>query len=243
MKKSDQLLLEIARCDNFINCKNCECEKIVNSQKQAEKQIPEPWNGDIENSKILFISSNPSINLNEVYPLASWNDNDIIDFFYNRFSESKKYVKGYLYPQEVNGYAENWVRYWAYVRSIARKLLEKKNVTPGTDHTLMETVRCKSLKEYGVVEAIDTCTEKYLSRTLEISKAKVIIVVGDKARDILSEKLNIKFKENFHTEQIIGGLNRIIFATPHSNARKKRQVEDILSKESICHIKEFLKLT
>ena len=241
MTESEKLLIEIARCDNFFHCTNCACKKIINSQKQTVKQLPEPWNGDIEKSRILFISSNPSINENEIYPLASWKDKDIIDFFQNRFSVSRDYVKNFLYPKHKNGYAKNWVRYWGFVRSISRKLLNKQNVIPGVDYSLMEIVRCKSHNEYGVIEALDVCAEKYLKRTLKLSKARVIVAVGDKSRDILKQKLGFLFKGNSHTEQVIEGTERIIFATPHSNARRKRTLEDILCIESIDYIKEKLK--
>ncbi len=241
MTESEKLLIEIARCDNFLDCKNTDCEKIVNFQNQTDKQLPEPWNGNIENCEILFISSNPSINENEIYPLASWKDPEIIDFFQNRFSKSKDYVKKFLYPKHKNGYAENWVRYWGFIRSISRKLLNRHDVVPGIDYSLMEIVRCKSHNEYGVTEALDVCAEKYLNRTLALSKAKVIVAVGDKSRDIMKQKLNINFKADYHIEKDIGGINRIIFATPHSNARKKRTLETILSSDSIDEIKEKLK--
>lgn len=241
MTESEKLLIEIARCDNFTLCRNSECYKIVEFQKQIEKQLPEPWNGDIENSKILFVSSNPSINENEIYPLESWKDIDIIDFFQNRFSDSKDYVKNFLYPKHKNGYAQNWVRYWGFIRSISRKLFDRQNVIPGVDYALMEIVRCKSHSEYGVSEALDVCTEKYLNRTLALSKAKLIVAIGDKSRDILNQKLNIEFRENAHTEKVIEGINRVIFATPHSNARKKRTLEAILNVGSIDYIKDKLK--
>ncbi|NOZ45960.1 MAG: hypothetical protein GXO79_04175 [Chlorobi bacterium] len=237
----EKLLIEIARCENFFNCKNTDCENIVNFQKQVDKQLPEPWNGNIENSRILFISSNPSINENEIYPLASWKDSEIIDFFQYRFSKSRDYVKNLLYPKHKEGYAKNWIRYWGFIRSISRKLLNRQNVVPGIDYSLMEIVRCKSHNEYGVAEALDVCAEKYLIRTLSLSKAKVLVAVGDKSRDILKDKLNIAFLENRHIEKEIGGTKRIIFATPHSNARKKRTLETILNSSSINEIKEKLK--
>lgn len=73
----EKLLEEITTCENIqkilngnldSDCKKC--EKIVNSQKCnfEDFQLPEPWNGDLENCKILFISSNPSINRKK-YPL------------------------------------------------------------------------------------------------------------------------------------------------------------------------------
>ena len=103
------LLEEITNCENIQNTLNeksgTPCKKIINSQqcKLEDFQLPEPWNGDIENCKILFISSNPSINRAEKYPLGNWNFEDISDFFINRFSHERKWVKNELYPLQFNG--------------------------------------------------------------------------------------------------------------------------------------------
>jgi hypothetical protein len=240
MTDSDKLLLEIARCEHFTKCEGTSCQKIVNLQKdynEDEKQLPEPWNGDIENCKILFISSNPSINPYEKYPSESWNDEEIIDFFRNRFSDKKEYVKNYRYPQLKEGYAKSWVRYWSFVRTIAKILLDNPNAVPGEDYALMEIVRCKSKAEEGVAEAKDVCAEKYLQKTIALSKAKVIVALGDKAKAILSAKLEIEFLPDSYCEKNIAGVDRMIFATPHSNARKKRTLPAILNDESIQKIK------
>lgn len=241
MTNTEKLLIEIARCENFIACKGTACEKIVAFQDQPDRQLPEPWNGDIENCKILFISSNPSINEKEIYPLLNWNDSDIIDFFQNRFSSRKEYVKNYLYPKQKEGYSKTWIRYWGFIRSMSRTLLNKQNVVPGEDYAILEIVRCKSHKEIGVVDARDVCVEKFLNRTLLLSKAKVFVAVGDKSRDVLKEILGVSFNENSYAVTSIGGIERIIFATPHSNARKKRKLETILSEESIRKIQEKLR--
>jgi len=105
----EELLQEITNCEiiqktlneNFIS----PCKKIIDSQECTFKnfQLPEPWNGDLENCKILFISSNPSINRKENYPLGNWNKSDITDFFINRFSSPKKWVKDELLPQLIGG--------------------------------------------------------------------------------------------------------------------------------------------
>ncbi len=249
MKKSEELLIEIARCENFINCENTDCKKIVEFQSHLpEKQLPEPWDGDMENCKILFISSNPSLNEIDFYPSLSWKNEDIIDFFQNRFSLSKNYVRNYLYPKhniktanDNDVYANTWVRYWAFVRSISRRLLETQDIKPGVDYALMEIVRCKSRDEYGVNEALDVCADKYLRRTLELSNARVIIAIGDKSRDILTDKLKINFKADSHVKMVINGIERFIFALPHTNARKRRTLDAIINQNSIQEIIEILK--
>ncbi|MGJ0493228.1 hypothetical protein [Methylobacter sp.] len=71
-----KLLLEIARCPNVQKCYNEStkyhpCSSIVLTQNVALDafHLPEPWNGEIDTAPILFISSNPSININEIYPI------------------------------------------------------------------------------------------------------------------------------------------------------------------------------
>ncbi|MFA8451068.1 MAG: uracil-DNA glycosylase family protein [Bacteroidales bacterium] len=245
MRESEKLLLEIARCDGFVNFENTACERINCFQKGENRQLPEPWSGDLEHAPILFISSNPSISEQEYFPLLSWEDESIIDFFHNRFSASKGYVKNYRYPKLKDGsYAKNWVRYWSYLRTIASDLLlkERDAVIPGIDYVMTEVVRCKSSEEYGVNEALDVCATKFLNKTLQASNAKVIIAVGSKAKSMLQDKLLIQFENRKCITHTIGGLERCIFATPHSNSRQKKKLEYILDDDIIRLIQEKLKI-
>lgn len=244
MTKADELLIEIARCKNY--SKDEDCRVIYDKQLQADKHLPEPWNGDIENSPILFISSNPSINVNERYPLFKWEDEEIIDFFKNRFSNEGKYVRDYKYPrilsEDLNTfvYEKNWVRNWSWVRKRSEELLERTSI-PGKDYTLMEIVRCKSEGEKGVTEAMKKCADNYLEKTLQLSKAKVIIAVGSIAEKKLSKRYNLNFEPMTIIEREIEGRNRIIFASPHSNARGKRTMSAILNEESLNAVRDRLK--
>lgn len=236
MTQSEKLLIKIARCDNYL--KSDACKSIFNQQVLADRHLPEPWNGDIENSPILFISSNPFINENEYYPLESWKDEEITDFFKNRFSEHGKYVEDYKYPKlknedsELPRHLRPWVRYWVYVRSISQKLLNKNfinDVVPGKDYALMNVVRCKSETEKLVSKkTMKECCNNFFLDTLFLSNAKVIIVVGKKARDIISEELDIHFKLNRHIEIEIAGMDRLIIAIPHLNASTKKGLKGIL---------------
>lgn len=38
------------------------------SRSLVERHLPKPWNGSLERSPMLFVSSNPSINELEQYP-------------------------------------------------------------------------------------------------------------------------------------------------------------------------------
>ena len=57
------------------------CYKIVANQEGDINSfsLPEPWNGDIINAKILFISSNPSIDEEEEFPTFLWDKKESFD--------------------------------------------------------------------------------------------------------------------------------------------------------------------
>lgn len=178
----NKLLLEIAKCCEVEKAKmdiNHSCNKIVCSQKDlgiTDFQIPEPWNGHIDTAEILFISSNPSINFNESYPTASWNDEDIISFFENRFEDTPK---------------NQWSRYWKSINKWTGWILGKdSNVNLLKDYVaITEIVHCKSQKEFGVTpHCLKTCFNKWLREILKIFKGKYIIAVGSKAKDYIKEE-------------------------------------------------------
>ncbi len=236
MTETKKHLLEIAHCPNFQNCEGTPCEKIVKSQKQEIKQIPEPWNGNLNKSKLLFISSNPSISEKEIYPTQDWNDQKILDFFENRFSKERDYVKDYIYPMRKDGYAKNEVKFWSHIRIMASTLLDSKNVIPGEDYSIMEIVRCKSRKETGVEEALRICSDKYLEKTLSMTNANTIIAIGAKSRNILEKKLNIKLPKSTLIKKNIGEKERLIFTIPHPASWVVRKPEKIFKEEELQKI-------
>ncbi|WP_405199139.1 uracil-DNA glycosylase family protein [Christiangramia sp. LLG6405-1] len=236
MVKSEKHILEIANCPNFKNCEGTPCEKIVKSQNLETRQIPEPYNGNINNCKLLFISSNPSISEKEIYPTSEWNEADIIDFFENRFSKESEYVKDFIYPKHNDGYAINGVKFWIHIRKMASTLLGTNNAIPGKDYSIMEIVRCKSRNEIGVDEATKTCSDKYLNQTLAISNANIIIAIGAKSRNELEKKLKIKLNKGEIIKKKIGSKERLIFTIPHPASRQIRKPEKIFTKEELQKI-------
>lgn len=209
------LLLEIAKCPNFINCENTPCEKVVKSQQTMPRQVPEPWNGRAENASLIFLSSNPSYTSAEIFPTRDWSDLDIIDFFNNRFSSAKGYVKNNIYVQLNDGtYAKNWVRFWARIRNIASLFLQK-SAEPGIDYLILEIVRCKSLKEIGVVEAAKECSSRYLARTLNLCRnANFLFIVGNKAANMFRELYNVTSSEKVYSAKI-GERDLLVIEIPH----------------------------
>jgi len=93
----EDLLIEITRCPVILQCLNGDpghpCSTIVDLQRSTSivtHQLPEPWSGQINQSPILFISSNPSISNDEIFPTSDWNDEKITDYFQHRFGEGQQ---------------------------------------------------------------------------------------------------------------------------------------------------------
>lgn len=248
-KKMEKLLEEITTCENIqkilngnsdSDCKNC--ETIIKSQK-CEKyenfQLPEPWNGDLENCKILFLSSNPSFNPNDEYPLGNWNKSDVSDFFINRFSPDRNFVRNELYTLQNDGeYSKNWIRFWAAVRSIARVILDTKSAISGQDYVMTEIVHCKSTNEIGVQEAMETCANKYLDKILKITKAKIVICLGEKTSNFVKRKYQIETTGKIVEES---KMDKVFLFLPHPNAREERKLNKILTQEELEKVKNKLK--
>jgi len=252
----ENLLLEIAKCPNFITgaVVGNPCYEILSCQAGHIRQVPEPWNGNIKTAKILFLSSNPSIGQNEMYPsfddkegslTGDWNDDKVSNYFINRFSKEHPYTKNYLYPQHIGGeYMSSWVRFWAAVRTIAKVILEK-TVTPGDDYALVEIVRCKSKEERGVDAATNECVNRYLDSTISLSSAKIIICLGKKVEFAIRKKYNISSIDNMNGENKIEEIQIndrkiMLLFLPHPNARQKRNLFALFNEEQLKIIRSVL---
>lgn len=98
------LLLEIARCPVVEHVLAGDvahpCAGVVRHQRDhgipvSQHQVPEPWDGDLPAAPILFVSSNPSINPNELYPRRGADDDELLDFFPRRFGGgSRPWIAG-----------------------------------------------------------------------------------------------------------------------------------------------------
>ena len=242
----EKLLQEITTCENIkkrlIDKLDCPCKIIIDSQERDYEnfQLPEPWNGDLENCKILFMSSNPSFNKDENYPLGGdWDKSVVSDFFINRFTSKKKWVDKELYTLQLKGgHSKNWVRFWASVRSIARVILDTKSTTAGKDYALTEIVHCKSKDEKGVHEAMETCTDKYLDRIIKITKAKIIICLGEKASNAVKNRYQIETTEKFFENS---SMDKVLLFLPHPNAHVERKLNKILTQDELEKVKNKFK--
>lgn len=185
-----------------------------------QHQVAEPWSGDIQHAPILFLSSNPSIDESpsveerEEFPLWSWPDEWIEDFFTHRYKGGRKQWiedgKRYL---RLDGSRGKSVSFWSHVRKRAEDLLER-DVDDGVDYALTEVVHCKSRGETGVGEALRECASRYLQRVLELSEAKVIVILGKQAKKAVREEFSIPDGSMFGPLEI-GKRQRYTVFLPH----------------------------
>lgn len=246
------LFHEIVRCPNVQQWFSSQdknnsnpCAKIIGvqdslpSHTQDNHHVPEPWSGDLQHAPILFLSSNPSIDENEEYPLASWSDEWVEDYFTNRFHGGhKQWIQDDIRSLKSNG---TWVKvsFWIAVRQRAKELFQRE-VVGGTDYTLTEVVHCKSLKQDGVNEALPVCVNLYLRRILAQSGAKVIVILGAQARDVVKHEFNIPENEKIFGPIRIGEYQRYIAFLPHPNARGYRSFKKCLTNEGFQSLREYL---
>jgi hypothetical protein len=235
-----ELLLEVARCPVLVGCKMGElagshpCASIVAVQADVPlelHQLPEPWSGDLERAPILFVSSNPSINRNEEYPLGSWSDDEIVDFFQHRFGGGRKpWVIGGSRSLRLDGTHSNPTSFWAGIRNRATDLLGRQ-ARPGLDYALIEIVRCKSAGEAGVGQALAECPSRYLRRSISASGAVVIVTLGEKARPTVAALFGGPERNSVFGPVEIGGRTRYLAAIGHPTSGDPKRWEKCIGGE------------
>lgn len=183
---AQKIFWDIINCPNIKNCHSgSPCFDIISSQCQYHQpwHSPEPWTGDIENARLLFVSSNPSIMKGEVFPYTQnvplckktfvgakfngysvpWPNNDIERFFESRLQgqidpvSGKQYVSAKKQVLCVNGKYSRSVPTWVKMDKYASAILGKKQIQAGIDYAICEVVKCKSKNEYGVPSAMQYC--------------------------------------------------------------------------------------
>lgn len=210
-KPTKNLFKSIVYCENITKCsccskricKYCGCDTIIGLQKGNIWQCPEPWVGYIEDALTMFLSSNPSINNDEVYPITNvypsycitpsasilWSNNKTEQFFEERFNPSLPYVDNKRVLLK-NGKYSKPVSYWVWIEKYFQAIEKNNNITleNSTDFVLSEIVHCKSIKEKGVSKAKNQCwnhTEHIINTFITNGKeTHRIVVVGAKARDM-----------------------------------------------------------
>jgi hypothetical protein len=175
----------------------------------------------------------------DVYPTECWQDADLLDFFQNRFGGgSREWIHGGNKALAQDGSLLRATAFWSAVRRRAEELLQRPP-KPGVDYALTEIVHCKSRREIGVREAFQFCGDLYLEPVIELSAARVIVVLGRLAEVVIRERLDLD------EQAVIGpidcfGKERIIAFLPHPAAYGVRSFEKCLTPDQLQKLREFM---
>lgn len=250
-----RLLLSIARCDLLSACLDRRvpappCTEIIHYQQDGgaplpypRRQVPEPWTGHLAEARLLFLASNPSISWEEKYPLGSDSDELILDFFYSRFDDRRPnpWVRNGNKFLQTDGTYSHGARFWSSVKRRAEEAYGRE-VRPGVDYALSEVVHCKSTEEIGVLEAADQCSRRYLRSLLGLSGARVVIVLGTTAAEVLHRRIALRqYRPEWPAAWVDDRRpDRLFLFQPHPNARKVRQLAQTLPPDLLSFLRVML---
>lgn len=241
-----ELLLEIAHCPNILACfheriRSHPCHLIIQSQRSPSPdvhQVPEPWSGKLSEAPLLFLSSNPSFSETDHYPLRSWRDEDIKTYFNDRF---EKWIIDGRYTRQQDGSYSRAIAFWNEVRGRATELYER-TVEPGTDYALTEVVHCKSRNNKGVKQALKECGDRYLSRLLSCSNAKVIVALGKFVKQVVIETFAIPRDARVYGPAEVCGRTRYIVFLAQPNSNRPRKFSTAVSAEELAELRTILRV-
>ncbi|MCT1452592.1 hypothetical protein M3G18_06690 [Corynebacterium sp. p3-SID1145] len=183
-------------CYRICSYQQEEFDKLGDEQVRFSKEtfhMPEPWNGNLSEAKILFVSSNPSFDINETTPeLARKKNKEVLpkiisdtekddpetkkaldeaeNFFENRFLDET----GSIREEYENETWKRILKFAGYLlgrtRSIERgkKLNNAQKEEFASCIALTEVVHCKSPGEEGVEAAAETCYDKHTRAVIEL---------------------------------------------------------------------------
>jgi len=225
MDKTRRVFESISRCENVLACYESTafnpCRAIVDYQKRTcnasvydRFQLPEPWVGQIDVARILFVASNPSIG-DDDHARGDSDDGIVWESHHLAFGGgSRPYILDGIKTTKLDGTAGHTVRYWCSIRARARELIPK--AVAGTDYAITEVVHCKSKHENGVAAAADECGRRHFENLLSVAAAKVIVGLGRFAwKRLLGSDST---PPPSPVEAAFGGRQRIIVFLPHPSS-------------------------
>ena len=101
-------------------------------------------------------------------------------------------------------------------------------------------VHCKSRKREGVKSAAKTCSKKWLERIIRLSSAKVLLVLGDEAGEMIGGFLDLDESYISHRYLDYAGSNRWILFVPAPGSSKPRKIDEILSENELLELREWI---
>jgi hypothetical protein len=116
-------------------------------------------------------------------------------------------------------------------------------ITPGLDFALTEVVHCKSRNEVGVKEAQEFCSKRYLDRILSVSAAKVIVVFGQSAKDVVVHQLSSSMRPLFDGERNLFAQKQrmIVFLAHPAGFGRKKSVKDSVGDDGLRLLRNHLR--
>jgi hypothetical protein len=192
-----------------------------------KRHIPEAWFGNLTSARVLFISSNPSIDpaedvTGENFPRVHWEDEAIADWVTRRVDQSWSEVPVTFRREGFKDF--NWrcldgeyrgsgssnspQPTWNKTHHRAVEILGKM-ADPSSNYALTEVVHCKSQREIGVSSAAKICAPLWLNQIIDAAKeVRVIIICGSKA---------------------VNNWAREAFALPPEYGRRRKKTESTLT--------------
>ena len=219
------LCIKIARCTQL---GVFPCDKIASVQSNCIlKQMPEPWNGHLATAEIMFIGSNPSIDFDEYFPNIGWDNDDIYDFFEDRFKNGK-IVKStgkkasVRYWNSLKKYII-WIHQALQSASLSEEMTIDENIVRSLIPNIVSTeiVHCKSKGEYGVSECQKVCFDKWMDKIFSEFKnghGKYVILLGKKAHS---------FEKKIQSFPSTQGIRIIKLPHPSARVSNKRRIIQI----------------
>ena len=216
---AEQLAKKICACSELnkaLSGSGHPCQKVAQTQdamimgNESLRQRPEPWIGNLQEAKVLFVSSNPSIsddenvNVREDFPTFGWAEEKAAQFFLNRFDNQIEKPHGtFNYKNRVNflyrsvdgeyrgkgGKSDKPIDTWQGIHLRAVEILGE-NCNPTENYALTEVVKCKSKAEVGVPEASSKCIDQWMQKVMEIAPTNLVVVIGAPARNNFAHKIS-----------------------------------------------------
>ena len=189
--------------------------KIVTEQineTMPEMHLPEPWNGHLSKARVMVISSNPSLNSSEDFPTKKWMDDEIVNFFDNRFADNRMLKS--IYWTKI----ANCIKMCSIIPDSAKNLSTYEFLNKFVVCT--EIVHCKSEGEEGVVCACIHEEEKFLEKIISLFSGELIIILGSKAKRLFYE---------YNLSDIIGN-KKIVFLNHTSSNQSYKEKKEIMEK-------------
>lgn len=252
------LIIKVARCELIVRADREEghpCHAVVGYQDVTDednRQVPEAWAGNLHGSRVVFLSSNPSISepvtgqpldSAEDHSRSASSDQRIIESQGLRFDRTlpEPFVKNGRYLQQDGHYSQRPVKFWTSIQRRAEELLGP-TADPSVNYVMTEVVHCKSKNEVGVSQAAETCGKRYLNDILALTPAPVVAVVGKKSHDCLNDALGLGLPAPpYITVGEIGGITRhLVFLWHPAGFKGPKTIGGLHGSEELGRLRNLL---